>query len=133
MNARDRQFKNSRWEIHRERCRIDRPAPPPPRTEAVRLAAIVQRLLPTMLRREEPGREALLRQWPRLVGDRLCAACRPGEYRDGMLTIYTRGSATLMRLQRFDRAKLIPKLRELLGSDFRDIRLRLDPDPPKKP
>lgn len=72
--------------------------------------------------------EALLEEWPAIVGPQVCKHARPGRLEHGTLYIYVTHSVWLSELQRNQQQLLENLQARFEKATFKRIRLQLDPD-----
>ncbi len=123
-----RKFNHGSWEVQRERHHILSKMPPsadPP-------ASPVGDVLPSLLRQlgleERVWHQALLNEWPTLVGEQLSRQTRPGQLERKVLSVYVTHPAWLSELSRYGQKQLLENLQKRFGADrIKSIRLQLDP------
>jgi predicted nucleic acid-binding Zn ribbon protein len=118
-----------RWEVSRERCRIEgrRPAP------AFRDACGIGEVIPAVMRRvgaEAPlWLEKLQADWAAVVGAAVARHTRPGRLDRDTLFVFVDSSVWLFELQRCGTQAILSKLRELFaGLRVRSVILQPDPE-----
>ena len=126
---------DSRWEIERERFRIERTQRPEP--ESIAQAADVVPFVIRQMGLESSFREhELMSSWADLVGPQVAQHARPGRLDRKILMIYVTHPAWLSELSRYGQKEILAKLQAQFGADrIKGVRLQLDPDvgrPPKR-
>lgn len=133
MNHRSRaRRRSSRWQVHRERCRIVDPRPPPPSKQAAKIEDILPDLIQKLGMREDHWLQTLTEEWGKVVGQAVARHTRPGDVRHGKLVVFVDSSVWLGELSRYGKSQIAARLRKLYpGSKIRDIALQLDPEGPR--
>ncbi len=123
----------SRWELERERFRIERTRPPMP--ESIASAGDVVPLVLRKLGLEQSFREhALVTEWEKLVGPQVAQHARPGRVERKVLTIFVTHPAWLSELSRYGQKEILAKLQARFGADrVKGVRLQLDPEVGRPP
>lgn len=123
------QVGRGRWELERERCRIDEKIPRPPAREAQPIAPIVFALLSKLGIEQPEWMGALQEDWPRIVGLAVAAHTRPGRLDRRRLIVFVDSSVWLSELMRYGRSQMLANLQKKLGPGRVDsVTLQLDPD-----
>lgn len=78
---------------------------------------------------EKLWQQALLNEWPQLVGEQVARRARPGRIQNRILSIFVTNSVWLNELSRYSKPQILKNLQARFGPDLiRDIRLQADPD-----
>lgn len=123
-------YNRGRWELERERCRIDDPRPPAPDAEAMPIQRAIKAVLRRLRARAgDQSRQAdrLTPAWASAAGAEIRAHCRPGPLEHGCLVVYVDNNLWLHQIRRFHARRMETVLREHLGPTFKRLILRLDP------
>ena len=73
--------------------------------------------------------EALLSEWPALVGEQVARQTRPGRLDHKVLYVFVSHSTWLNELSRYGQKQMLANLQARFGADrIKSIRLQLDPD-----
>jgi predicted nucleic acid-binding Zn ribbon protein len=117
-----------KWELDRERFRIEDRFPPPERHPERRISDI----LTGLLRKDEDENvvlsEVITERWPVIAGEQLASHVRPSHLENGVLYLQADHSGWLAELRRLPKAGLLKKFASIPGvPKIRDIRFQLDP------
>jgi len=124
-------FNRGAWAVQRERCHLAAAAPLAPAV-AVTVAEVAEQLLKKWGLEARAWEERLLRDWAVVVGAAVAAHTRPGRMDRGTLVIFVDTSVWLSELARLSRGPLLANVQRHTGADkVRNLRLQLDPDPPR--
>jgi predicted nucleic acid-binding Zn ribbon protein len=122
--------RGSRWQVQRERCRLDAGATQPPAADAQPLGDVVARVMKNLGLEDEHWLGQLVQHWPELVGTPLSHHTRPGRVEAGVLYVFVDSSPWLSELKRYSGPKLLANVQERFGPKrVRRIVFALDPDP----
>jgi hypothetical protein len=121
----DQQLK---WELARERFRIEDRFPPPERHPE----KCINDILAGILKKNEPADEdlpkAITERWPVIAGVQLAQHVRPAHLRNGILYLHADHPGWLAEVRRVPRIHLLKKLGSIPGlPEIKDIRFQLDP------
>ncbi len=73
--------------------------------------------------------QALVNEWPVLVGEQVALHTRPGRIYHGVLHVFVKNSAWLNELSRYGRKEMLANLQRRFGTTrIRQIRLQIEPD-----
>jgi hypothetical protein len=126
-------FNRGRWEVTRERCRLEDTEPPCPDASPA-LAGAVRRVMQRLGLDALHWLNEMETEWGELVGPDVAAHTRPGRFDRGRLTIYVDSPVWLQELSTAVRGPLTARLRQRFGpGHIRDVRLAIDPDPQPPP
>jgi len=125
----NRKFNPGRWQVERERCRIDKYMP----AAESRDAPIVGDVIPAVMKRlglATPHWLAVLtEEWPALVGEDVAAHTRPGRVDGKRLVVFVDNSVWLSELVRYGQRPMLARLQERFGAaKVAAVYLQLDPD-----
>lgn len=127
--ARRRGYNKGKWELERERGRIEDNEPPLPFMEAKPIAPIVDALLQKIGVQQDHALNRLVSLWAEIVGKGVASHARPGIVDQGIMTVFVDSSVWLSELSRSGRRQILERTRTLLPAlKIRDVRFRLDPD-----
>ena len=122
-------YHKGRWQVARERGRIEDAAPPAGLRESVPVDGIVAAVMGRLGLADRCNGDLLAAKWPELVGPGVAAHARPGRLENGRLTVFVDSSVWLNELQRYSGPLLTERVRKLLGADkVKALRFQLDPD-----
>ena len=124
-------FHRGRWELMRERFRIDDPAPPAP-DRSVHAGKVIGQVMKSLGLEDRLWQRELEAEWPALVGKLVATHARPGTVDANRLIVFVDNSMWLAELSRYRRTELLKVLQRRFGSKIADVILRLDPEPPVK-
>ena len=122
-------FHRGRWEVTRERFRIDDPAPPAP-DRSVHAGTVIGQVMKSLGLEDRLWQRELEAEWPALVGKLVATHARPGSVDAKRLIVFVDNSMWLAELSRYRRTELLKVLQRRFGSKISDVILRLDPEPP---
>jgi predicted nucleic acid-binding Zn ribbon protein len=122
--------RGSRWEIQRERCRLDAGVSSnPERLEPV--SGVLSRVLKNLGLKDQVWLMELAAAWPEMVGPVVASHARPGRVSRGELHVFVDSSVWLFELQRFGQKQFLEKVWALFGTDrIRSVRFVMDPERP---
>lgn len=117
-----------KWELARERFRLDEPFPPPERRPEKRISDI----LTGILRKDESGTvtlpEKIAERWPVVAGEQLAKHTRPSHLKNGVLYINADHPGWLTELRRLPKTYMLKKIAAVPDiPEIKDIRFQLDP------
>lgn len=116
-----------KWQLARERFRIEDPLPPPPRRPEKSIGDI----LPGVLQNQPPLPElpaGLAEHWPLIAGEQIAQHTRPVHIREEILHIWADHPGWLVEIRRLPKHHFLKKLETVPGMPtVRDIRFMLDP------
>ncbi len=122
-------FHRGKWELQRERGRIEALTPPPPDRPPLRLADGIADVLKAIGPPPDAWMAELTSEWPHLVGGDVARHTRPAGVERQVLLVYVDSSVWLSELQRYGQKKILANLQQRFGTDcVPALRLRLDPD-----
>lgn len=124
-----RRFNRGRWELQRERYRIEDALPPSSGGNARPLDEGITAALRAILPRGSELLAQLARDWGAMVGADVARHTRPAGIERGCLSVYVDSSPWLSELQRFGQKRILENVQKQLGENsVKTLRLRLDPD-----
>lgn len=117
-----------KWELDRERFRIEDRFPPPDRHPERRISDI----LTGLLRKDETENivlpEVIAERWPVIAGEQLASHVRPSHLKNGILYLQADHPGWLAELRRLPKAGLLKKFAAIPDiQEIKDIRFQLDP------
>ncbi len=123
----NKKFGRGRWQVERQRCRIEDNEPP-----AADPTAPLQELIPALIRKlEEQEPEwtvALESEWADLVPEPGNKHSRPGRIQDAQLTVFVDSSVWLSELTRYGKRNMLTALQKKFGKDkISSIKFMIDP------
>ena len=123
--ANHRQLK---WELTRERHRIEDRFPPPERHPERRIRDI----LAGILRKDEPEAaplpQLLAERWSMVAGEQLAKHVIPSHLKNGILYLHADHPGWLAELRRIPKAQLLKKIASIPDvPEVKEIRFQLDP------
>lgn len=115
-------------QLQRERFDLDPGYAPPPAARIRPLGGVLPEVLKEMGLESRAKIADLTPKWPELVGAANARHCRPGEWKDGVLTVYVDHNVWLAELKRFGSKAIAKRVRAQYGADsLTDIRFQIDP------
>lgn len=127
-------LKGSRWQILRERFQIESEIPPAQWAEPRPIGDVIGSVLSRLPAPPPSWWEALLIEWPHLVGDRVALHARPGRLTSRALVVFVDTSVWLHEIERTYKARILSALQKRFGPRrIPALLLRLDPDRKAKP
>ena len=119
---------SSRWQVQRERGRIEHYRPEPPFVEPRHIGDVVGGILDALDYEDVGWVAELATRWHDIAGDTVARHTRPGSVERQCLTVFVDNSAWLSELSRYGQSLLLSNVRTHLGDDrVTSLRLRLDP------
>ncbi|OGV62895.1 MAG: hypothetical protein A2498_04640 [Lentisphaerae bacterium RIFOXYC12_FULL_60_16] len=129
MQSNGNQSKRGRWQVERERCRIEQAQPLPPEPPEAPLSTLLGGVVRRLKLESAGWMDELVDAWPELVGTPICRHARPGHMDRDILYVFVDGSVWLSELQRFGRASILRRIRERFGPNrVRTVNFQVDPD-----
>lgn len=120
-----------RWKIEQERLHLDPRRRPPEIAEQGPIGEVVAGLVRQAGLEERMWEQALLVEWPQLVGEQVARRSRPGRMQRKVLTVFVSNSAWLGELSRYGQQQMLANIQKRFGAErITGIRLQLDPDLP---
>lgn len=117
-----------RWEIDRERFRIEDRFPPPERHPERRIGDILAGILPNNETRPAVLPKAITERWPVIAGEQLASHVHPSHLENGVLYLQADHPGWLAELRRLPKAGLLKKISTIPDvPKIKDIRFQLDP------
>lgn len=116
-----------KWELIRERFRIEAPFPPPEQ----RMEKCIRDILADLMQKEPaavPLPELITERWPVIAGEQLARHIHPSHLKNGILYVYADHPGWLAEVRRLPKAHLLKKILSIRGiPEIKDIRFQLDP------
>jgi len=117
-----------KWELDRERFRIEDRFPPPDRHPERRIGDI----LTSLLRKDETDiivlPEVIAERWPVIAGEQLASHVHPSHLKNGVLYLQADHPGWLAELRRLPKTGLLKKISTIPDiPEIKDIRFQLDP------
>ena len=132
MRHRSPNLTPGRWQLERERFHLDAFTPQPIPERASKISDLIPAFMKEQGLDEKLWQQALLNEWPQLVGEQVARRARPGKIQNRLLTIFVTNSVWLSELNRNGKPQMLKNLQARFGPDLiRDIRLQPDPDTEK--
>lgn len=117
-----------RWEQERERHRLAGETPPSANSQAA-LGDVVPQVMKQFGLADRFWEQALVAEWPSLVGPQVARHARPGRLDRKVLCIFVTHPTWLSELSRYGQKQILENLQKRFGADrIRGLRLQLDPD-----
>jgi len=117
-----------KWELERERFRIEDRFPPPAKRPERHISDILAGMQETESAETGALPEELVQRWPAIAGEQLSKHVQPSHVKEGILYLYTDHSGWLAELRRLPKAQLLKKISLIPGIPvIKDIRFQLDP------
>jgi len=127
--SRSMKFSKGRWEIERERCRIEGFKPPAGVAEPEKIADIIPALMKSLGLAEQHWLGMLEEEWGKIAGEAVAKHTRPGRVEKKKLTVFVDNSVWLNELSRYGRQQLLQNLQKRFGSGkIVSVSFVLDPD-----
>lgn len=121
----DRQLK---WELARERFRLENPYPPPAQRKEKHIRDILPELLDKNGSETAALPEALRDRWPAIAGEQFAQHVRPAHLQSGILYLYADHPGWLAEAKRIPKSRLLKNIRCIKDPpEIKDIRIQLDP------
>jgi predicted nucleic acid-binding Zn ribbon protein len=129
MRTRTTKWSPGRWTLERERFHLEANRPQPTPDRASKLSDLISGFMKEVGLEGKMWQQALISEWPQLVGEQVARRARPGRIQNRVLTIFVTNSVWLNELSRYSRPQMLKNLQARFGVDLiRDIRLQPDPD-----
>lgn len=117
-----------KWELDRERFRIEDRFPPPERHPERQISDI----LTGMLRKDETKSivlpKVIAERWPVIAGEQLASHVHPSHLENGVLYLQADHPGWLAELRRLPKAGLLKKIASIPDvPQIKDVRFQLDP------
>jgi predicted nucleic acid-binding Zn ribbon protein len=123
-------FNKGKWEVERERSRVEDRRPRPPPRDATPVGEIIPQLMKKLGVESEHWQEVLSGSWEKLAGKAVAKHTRPGRFEKGTLVVFVDSSVWLNELSRYGKDDLLANLQKTFGADrIKAVRFQLDPDP----
>lgn len=127
--SRKKHFDRGKWELERERCRIEDHAPPADEKAAVPVGKVISSLMKTIGLEEQQWFSNLRSEWENLVGEAVAKHTRPGRVAGKTLVVYVDSSVWLSELSRFASGAMVSSINRRFGAGrLSSVRLQIDPD-----
>ena len=128
MPRRKQRFSRGDWEVQRDRFQLTDPAPAPP-DRCEKVGDLVPTLMKQLGLENRLWEEALISEWPALVGEQVARQTRPGRLDRKILYVFVSHSMWLSELTRYGQKQMLANLQARFGADkIKSIRLQLDPE-----
>jgi predicted nucleic acid-binding Zn ribbon protein len=115
-----------KWELTRERFRIEAQRPPSPLRPEKSIREILSTVLDQQPAADLPTR--LTESWPVIAGGQIAQHTRPVQIREQILYVYADHPGWLAEIRRFPKNHILKKLKAVPGlPQVCDIRFALDP------
>lgn len=125
-------FDKSRQQVYRERFQLPG-YQPPKKGEPVSIGDVIKNVVKYLEDNNRGWYLELEKEWPDLVGTVIARHARPGRVDKQTLVIFVDSAVWLNELVRYERLKMMEKLKSRFGeSRIKTIRLLADPDRVKK-
>jgi predicted nucleic acid-binding Zn ribbon protein len=117
-----------KWQLTRERLRIEDRYPPPEK----RPERQISNILDEILRKDEVKvailPHLLIERWPIIAGEQLAKHVTPSHLQNGILYLYADHPGWLAECRRLPKANVLKKISTIPDiPDIKDIRFQLDP------
>lgn len=118
-----------RWQVERERCRLEQRSRPASRRDACRISQVIPGLMKKLGMEDQHWLTVLEEEWASLVGEAVAKHTRPGRFERRNLVIFVDSSVWLNELVRYGRDKILLNLQKRFGGDrIRSVNLQMDPE-----
>jgi len=125
---RRRRYHKGRWEMRRERCRIDDAVPRPDDHEPVAVGDLVEGVMKSLGLAGREWEGILQQEWPELVGVDVARHTRPGRVDRRQLVVYVDSSAWLHELKRYSHRRLLANISKRVGTErIESLIFQIDP------
>lgn len=132
MRHRTSKFSPGRWALERERFHLQANQPQPIPDRSSKFGDLIPAFLKEVGLEDKMWQQALLNEWPQLVGEQVARRARPGRIQNKVLTVFVSNSVWLNELTRYSRPQMLKNLQARFGTDLiRELRLQPDPDTAK--
>ncbi|MBT3194294.1 MAG: DUF721 domain-containing protein [Verrucomicrobia bacterium] len=122
-------MKRGQWEVHCQRCRLERGPQPPTQSEGDAIGKALPRLMKGLGLDSEHWVETLSDEWVAIVGAAVGKHTRPGRLDGCQLSVFVDSSVWLNELKRYGLKQMLQNLQARFGaSRIRNLRLQLDPE-----
>jgi predicted nucleic acid-binding Zn ribbon protein len=120
--------KRLKWQLTRERLRIEEPNPPPARRPDRRIGDILTDILKTEKADCSCLPPVLMERWTAIAGQQIAQHTYPANLREEILYIYTDHPGWLTEVRRLPKKHLLKKISSIPGiPKIKDVRFLLDP------
>ncbi len=120
--------KSLKWELQRERFRIEEHFPPPERHPERRISDILAGILQKDETEAVVLPEVITERWPVIAGEQLASHVRPSHLKNGVLYLQADHPGWLAESRRLPKAGLLKKIASIPDiPEIKDIRFELDP------
>ena len=134
MRQRASTYSPGRWALERDRFHLEPGRPQPIPDSTSKMADLVSGFMKEVGLEDKRWHQALLNEWPALVGAQVAQRARPGRIQNRVLTIFVTSPVWLNELSRYSKPQMLKNLQARFGANLiRDIRLQPDPDVQKPP
>lgn len=121
----DQQLK---WELARERFRLEEPYPPPEKRPERHISDILSSLLKPNESEAVALPEKITDRWPVIAGEQLAQHTHPAYLKNGILYVQADHPGWLTELRRLPKMHLLKKIASVPDiPEIKDIRFQLDP------
>lgn len=118
-----------KWELARERFRLEDPFPPSERRPEKPIGAILNGMLQKNESETVSLPEKISERWPMIVGEQLAKHARPSHFKNGILYVHADHPGWLIELRRLPKAHMLKKISSVPDiPEIKDIRFQLDSD-----
>lgn len=117
-----------KWELARERFRLENPYPPPEQRPEKCIRDILSELLKSDETETVSLPEKITDRWPVIAGEQLAKHTRPAYLKNGILHITADHPGWLAELRRLPKTLMLKKIGSIPDiPEIKDIRFQLDP------
>jgi len=117
-----------KWELERERFRIEDRFPPREKRTERRISDILTGIQQKDAPEEVPLPETLIQRWPVIAGEQLAKHVQPSHLKNGILYLYADHPGWLAELKRLPKTQLLKKIASIPDiPEIKDFRFQLNP------
>jgi hypothetical protein len=117
-----------KWELARERFRLESPFPPLEQRQERRISDILTGILQKDESETVSLPEKIAERWPVVAGEQLAKHTRPAHLKKGILYVHADHPGWLTELRRLPKAHMLKKISSIPDlPEIKDIRFQLDP------
>jgi hypothetical protein len=122
-------MKRGQWEVHCQRCRLNRAPQPPTESDGGAIGESLSGLMKGLGLDSQHWVATLSNEWGDIVGAAVGKHTRPGRLDGSQLCVFVDSSVWLNELKRYGAKQILQNLQSRFGANrIRNIRLQLDPE-----
>jgi predicted nucleic acid-binding Zn ribbon protein len=129
MGSGQRRRNPGRWQVQRERARIEQWRPDPPPADAAPIGRVIAGVLKKLGLESQQWLATLSAEWASVVGAAVARHTRPGRYDGRLLVVFVDSAVWLSELKRCAPDRFLANVQRLAGAErVRAVRFEPDPD-----